>query len=79
MDATRARRTKDQARHAWYAVNRQRRFARHLGFGPEFGDAHGVAEKKSARSVRFAAEAVWGCDGGCKGSPPRVEKASDRR
>jgi hypothetical protein len=46
MDATRARRTKDQARQAWYAANRQRRFARHLGFGPEFGPALRVAEKK---------------------------------
>ncbi len=46
MDATRTRRTKDQARQAWYAVNRQRRFARHLGFGPEFGAARGLAEKK---------------------------------
>jgi hypothetical protein len=28
MDATRARRTRDQARQAWYAQQRQRRFAR---------------------------------------------------
>ena len=32
MDATRARRTKDQARKAWYAYYRQVRFARWLGF-----------------------------------------------
>jgi hypothetical protein len=32
MDATRARRTKDQVRQWWYAAQRQRRFARHLGF-----------------------------------------------
>jgi hypothetical protein len=35
VDATRTRRTKDRVRQAWYAVNRQRRFARRLGFGPE--------------------------------------------
>jgi hypothetical protein len=32
MDATRARRTKDQVRQGWYAAQRQRRFARYLGF-----------------------------------------------
>jgi hypothetical protein len=32
MDATRARRTKDRARQTWYALHRQRRFARFLGF-----------------------------------------------
>jgi hypothetical protein len=32
MDATRTRRTKDRARQAWYAAERQRRFARHMGF-----------------------------------------------
>jgi hypothetical protein len=37
MDATRARRTRDQARQGWYARYRQWRFARYLGFavGPE--------------------------------------------
>jgi hypothetical protein len=35
MDATRARRTKDQARQQWYSAERQRRFARFLGFGPD--------------------------------------------
>jgi hypothetical protein len=33
MDATRARRTRDRARQAWYARHRQWRFARFLGFG----------------------------------------------
>jgi hypothetical protein len=33
MDATRARRTRDQARQSWYARHLQRRFARFLGFG----------------------------------------------
>ena len=32
MDARRSRRTKDQARKAWYADYRQVRFARWLGF-----------------------------------------------
>jgi hypothetical protein len=34
MDATRTRRTKDRARQRWYARERQRRFARFLGFIP---------------------------------------------
>jgi hypothetical protein len=33
MDATRRRQTKDRARQQWYARQRQRRFARFLGFG----------------------------------------------
>jgi hypothetical protein len=32
MDAHRTRRTKDQARKAWYAYHRQVRFARWFGF-----------------------------------------------
>jgi hypothetical protein len=32
MDATRSRRTRDKARQQWYARERQRRFARFLGF-----------------------------------------------
>jgi hypothetical protein len=32
MDATRARRTRDRARRAWYAWHRQSGFARFLGF-----------------------------------------------
>jgi hypothetical protein len=32
MDATRRRRTKDQARRVYYASYRQRRFAQHMGF-----------------------------------------------
>jgi hypothetical protein len=35
MDATRARRTRDRARQRWYASQRQRRFARFLGFAAE--------------------------------------------
>jgi hypothetical protein len=33
MDATRTRRTRDDARRQWYASCRCRRFARLLGFG----------------------------------------------
>jgi hypothetical protein len=32
MDATRKRRTKDQARRLYYAGHRQHRFAKHMGF-----------------------------------------------
>jgi len=32
VDGTRARRTRDRARQAWYARHRQRRYARFLGF-----------------------------------------------
>jgi hypothetical protein len=32
MDATRRRRTRDRARRRWYARERQRRFARFMGF-----------------------------------------------
>jgi hypothetical protein len=39
MDATRARRTRDQARQAWYARHRQWRFARFLGFLTSSGPA----------------------------------------
>jgi len=39
VDATRARRTRDQARRAWYARHRQRRFARFLGFDDQARDA----------------------------------------
>ena len=35
MDATRARRTRDRVRQAWYARWRQLRFARHLGFASD--------------------------------------------
>lgn len=34
MDATRRRRTRDEARHSWYAFSRSFRFARHLRFRP---------------------------------------------
>ena len=34
MDATRNRRTRDDARRRWYAASRCRRFARFLGFPP---------------------------------------------
>jgi hypothetical protein len=43
MDATRARRTRDRARQAWYARQRQQRFARFLGFSTA-----GLGEGKAA-------------------------------
>jgi len=39
MDATRRRRTRDRARQRWYARQRQRRFARFLGFPSEDTEA----------------------------------------
>jgi hypothetical protein len=53
MDAQRSRRTKDQARKAWYAYYRQVRFARWLGFIPIEADWNQVyrgtpIQKKSA-------------------------------
>src|SRR4051812_31639468 len=48
MDATRARRTRNQARQVWYASQRQRRFARFLGFLPESSESS-RAPKRSAR------------------------------
>jgi hypothetical protein len=49
MDATRTRRTRDQARQRWYASQRQRRFARFLGFAAE---AETIRIKASA-SIRI--------------------------
>ena len=45
MDATRARRTRNQARQAWYASQRQRRFARFLGFLPDSTEPGRVSER----------------------------------
>jgi hypothetical protein len=39
MDATRRRRTRDRARRHWYARERQRRFARFMGFASAVTDA----------------------------------------
>jgi hypothetical protein len=38
MDSHRRRRTRDRARQAWYAHDRQGRFARWFGFIPEVTD-----------------------------------------
>ena len=38
MESHRSRRTRDQARKAWYAYYRQVRFARWFGFIEEVGD-----------------------------------------
>jgi hypothetical protein len=51
MDATRARRTRDQARQLWYARHRQVRFARFLGFGAAAGAAPpGAGDRPGARA-----------------------------
>jgi bacteriocin-like protein len=50
VDATRARRTKDRFRRAGYAGDRQRRFARRLGFD---GRPQGLRERRdTGRSGR---------------------------
>jgi hypothetical protein len=52
VDGTRARRTRDKVRQAWYALQRQRRFARFLGFEEKPRDAAtpptAVAERAAA-------------------------------
>jgi hypothetical protein len=53
VDGTRARRTRDKARQAWYARHRQRRFARFLGFddrdrAPAFPPAAGAGRASAA-------------------------------
>jgi len=45
MDATRPRRTRDRARQAWYAGQRQWRFARRLGFFDGRIPSRGIAAR----------------------------------
>ena len=52
VDGTRARRTRDKVRQAWYARQRQRRFARFLGFEEKPRDA---ASSPTADAGRTAA------------------------
>jgi len=47
MDATRRRRTKDQARRVYYASHRQRRFAQHMGFAAPSPIASLLVEAKA--------------------------------
>jgi len=47
MDAQRSRRTKDQARRAWYAYYRQVRFARWFGFIEIDADWNQISRGKS--------------------------------
>ena len=58
MDATRARRTRDQIRQRWYALHRQQRFARFLGFG---SDAQATSRASLGRDVCRIASGVSGC------------------
>jgi hypothetical protein len=53
MDATRARRTRDKARRAWYARHGQRRFARFLGFDDRARDP---ASPQTAGAGRTSAD-----------------------
>ncbi|MGZ3354134.1 MAG: hypothetical protein ACXWPK_17900 [Isosphaeraceae bacterium] len=49
MDAQRSRRTKDQARKAWYAYYRQVRFARWFGFIKIDADWNQISRDRSIR------------------------------
>ncbi|MGA8352389.1 MAG: hypothetical protein WBQ29_21625 [Isosphaeraceae bacterium] len=49
MDAQRSRRTKDQARRAWYAYYRQVRFARWFGFIEIEADWNQISRGRSIR------------------------------
>jgi hypothetical protein len=51
MDATRARRTRDQARQKWYARCRQVRFARFLGFPTGTEATNDVMENRGINRV----------------------------
>jgi hypothetical protein len=67
MDATRARRTRDPARQAWYARHRQWRFARFLGFLTSSGpatkqkQAPGPTISTGRREASFVTTAVEMC------------------
>ena len=54
MDGTRARRTRDKARQAWYARHRQRRFARFLGFDDKARDTASARRPAPARYSRMS-------------------------
>jgi hypothetical protein len=51
VDGTRARRTRDKARQAWYARHRQRRFARFLGF--DDNPRHTASPPTAGAGARF--------------------------
>ena len=62
VDGTRSRRMRDEARRAWYARHRQRRFARFLGFGDRARPAAsppaaGAGRAPAAASTRPARDA----------------------
>jgi hypothetical protein len=54
MDATRSRRTRDRARQVWYARQRQRRFARFLGFTPGAAEGEDLVGEDRKEIVRVA-------------------------
>ena len=51
MDATRVRRTRDRVRQLWYARQRQRRFARFLGFASEGPAGQSLSARPIPRST----------------------------
>jgi len=52
MDATRVRRTRDRVRQLWYARQRQRRFARFLGFANEGPASRSPSTRPTAAALR---------------------------
>ena len=52
MDATRVRRTRDRVRQLWYARQRQRRFARFLGFANEGPAGRSPSARPTAARLR---------------------------
>ena len=60
MDATRVRRTRDRVRQLWYAGQRQRRFARFLGFANEGPAGWSPSARPTAALLRRFARATGG-------------------
>jgi hypothetical protein len=65
MDATRPRRTRDQARQQWYASQRQRRFARFMGVvqprshDEALGNALLAAAQRASRVIPVPGGSAW--------------------
>ena len=77
MDGTRARRTRDKARQAWYARHRQRRFARFLGFGETARDAASTPKAGAGRSSRMSTVAkITARPAPCRRGPPTTSSPS---
>ena len=59
VDGTRARRTRDKVRQAWYARHRQRRFARFLGFDDKPRDAASPPTVRAGRASAALARQAY--------------------